>query len=108
MAVTPDGLRCQSREQREWHGCRANKGVQGEGKFFYEATVTDEGLCRVGWSMSQVQNWFSIHDELQAKFWWCHHLCLVINDIRLCPFTGESRPGNRQIWVWIWWYRKKI
>lgn len=53
MAVTPDGLRCQSREQREWHGCRANKGVQGDGKFYYEATVTDEGLCRVGWSTAQ-------------------------------------------------------
>ncbi|XP_015602047.1 ATP-dependent RNA helicase Ddx1 [Cephus cinctus] len=53
LAVTPDGLRCQSREQKEWHGCRANKGVQGEGKYYYEATVTDEGLCRVGWSTSQ-------------------------------------------------------
>lgn len=53
MAVTPNGLRCQSREQREWHGCRANKGIQGPGKYYYEATVTDEGLCRVGWSTSQ-------------------------------------------------------
>lgn len=53
LAVTPDGLRCQSREQKEWHGCRANKGVQGNGKFFFEAIVTDEGLCRVGWSTSQ-------------------------------------------------------
>ena len=54
LAVTPDGLLCQSREPREWHGCRANKGVQGNGKFFYEATVTDDGLCRVGWSTPQV------------------------------------------------------
>lgn len=53
LAITPDGLRCQSREVKEWHGCRANKGVQGSGRFFYEATVTDEGLCRVGWSTSQ-------------------------------------------------------
>lgn len=53
MAVTPDGLRCQSREQKEWHGCRANKGVSGGGKYFFEAIVTDEGLCRVGWSLSQ-------------------------------------------------------
>jgi ATP-dependent RNA helicase DDX1 len=29
LAVTPDGLRCQSREQREWHGCRATTGVKG-------------------------------------------------------------------------------
>ncbi|CAK9794881.1 ATP-dependent RNA helicase Ddx1 [Anthophora quadrimaculata] len=53
LAITPDGLRCQSREQKEWHGCRANKGVQGKNKYFYEAIVTDEGLCRVGWSTSQ-------------------------------------------------------
>lgn len=53
LAVTPDGLRCQSREQREWHGCRATKGVHSGGKFYYEATVTDEGLCRVGWSTPQ-------------------------------------------------------
>lgn len=53
MAITPDGLRCQSREQKEWHGCRANKGVRGGGKYFYEASVTDEGLCRVGWSTAQ-------------------------------------------------------
>lgn len=53
MAVTLDGLRCQSREQKEWHGCRANKGVSGSGRYFFEATVTDEGLCRVGWSTSQ-------------------------------------------------------
>ncbi|XP_065201500.1 ATP-dependent RNA helicase Ddx1 [Planococcus citri] len=50
MAITPDGLRCQSREQKEWHGCRANKGVHTSGKYYFEATVTDEGLCRVGWS----------------------------------------------------------
>ena len=34
------GLKCQSREQREWHGGRATKGVQGGGKYFYEALVT--------------------------------------------------------------------
>ncbi|XP_058801353.1 ATP-dependent RNA helicase Ddx1 isoform X2 [Phymastichus coffea] len=53
LVVTPDGLRCQSREQKEWHGCRATKGIQGSGKFYYESAVTDEGLCRVGWSTPQ-------------------------------------------------------
>lgn len=60
MAVTLDGLRCQSREQKEWHGCRANKGVSGSGKYFFEATVTDEGLCRVGWSTSQASVFITI------------------------------------------------
>ncbi|XP_039489643.1 ATP-dependent RNA helicase Ddx1 [Drosophila santomea] len=53
LAVTPDGMRCQSREFKEWHGCRATSGVRGKGKFYFEATVTDEGLCRVGWSTQQ-------------------------------------------------------
>ncbi|XP_075984261.1 ATP-dependent RNA helicase Ddx1 [Anticarsia gemmatalis] len=50
LAVTPDGLRCQSRDQKGWHGSRATKGVHTKGAYYYEATVTDEGLCRVGWS----------------------------------------------------------
>jgi len=53
LAVSPDGLKCQSREQKEWHGGRATKGVSGGGKYYYEATVTDEGLCRVGLSTGQ-------------------------------------------------------
>ena len=44
------GLRCQSREQGGWHGTRCMKGVHRSGSYYYEATVTDEGLCRVGWS----------------------------------------------------------
>lgn len=50
MAITPDGLRCQSREFKEWHGCRATIGVRNRGKYCFEALVCDEGLCRVGWS----------------------------------------------------------
>ena len=54
MAITPDGLRCQSREQKEWHGCRATKGVHSKGKWYFEALGEDEGLCRVGWSTDKV------------------------------------------------------
>lgn len=50
IAITPDGKKCQSRDQKAWHGCRATKGVKGSGKYYFEATITDEGLCRVGWS----------------------------------------------------------
>lgn len=49
LAVSPCGLRVQSRDQKEWHGTRCTRGVQS-GKWGFEATVTDEGLCRVGWS----------------------------------------------------------
>ena len=54
MAVSPDGLRCQSRHVKEWHGCRANKGAAGRGRFYYEAMVEDEGLCRLGFSTPEV------------------------------------------------------
>lgn len=50
LAVTPDGTKCQSRDHKVWNGCRSNKAVKGSGKFYYEAKVTDEGLCRVGWA----------------------------------------------------------
>lgn len=52
--MTPDGLRCQSREFKDWHGGRATKGVQGQGAYYFETIVQDEGLCRVGWSTQQV------------------------------------------------------
>ncbi|XP_077982085.1 ATP-dependent RNA helicase DDX1-like [Glandiceps talaboti] len=50
LAMDKEGLLCQSREHHSWHGTRSNKGVRGKGKYYYEATVTDEGLCRVGWA----------------------------------------------------------
>ena len=53
MAVSEDGITCQSRDQY-WNGVRAIKGVRCRGKYYYEAKVSDEGLCRVGWSTQQV------------------------------------------------------
>jgi ATP-dependent RNA helicase DDX1 len=54
LAMGPDGLRCQSRNQKQWHGVRASKGVSGKGRYYYEAAVEDEGLCRVGFSTTEV------------------------------------------------------
>ncbi|CAH8463621.1 unnamed protein product [Dicrocoelium dendriticum] len=50
MAIDADGLLCQSRDPGGWHGARTNRGVRNSGRYYYEATVTDEGLCRIGWS----------------------------------------------------------
>jgi ATP-dependent RNA helicase DDX1 len=55
IAITPDGLKTQSRHQKEWHGCRTTKGVSGHGRYYYEAIVTDEGLCRVGFSTEEAK-----------------------------------------------------
>ncbi|KAL5290459.1 DDX1 family protein [Megaselia abdita] len=55
LAVSPDGKLCQSREFKEWHGCRGTTGVKGPGKYYYETVITDEGLCRVGWSTEKAK-----------------------------------------------------
>nr|CAB3236898.1 ATP-dependent RNA helicase DDX1-like [Phallusia mammillata] len=51
FAIASDGLLCQCREFKDWHGCRSSKGVTS-GKYYYEALCKDEGLNRVGWSTS--------------------------------------------------------
>lgn len=53
LAIDPDGLLCQSRDPQKWQGARCNRGVFGKGKYYYEGTVTDDGLCRLGWSTAQ-------------------------------------------------------
>ncbi|KAJ8302960.1 hypothetical protein KUTeg_019356 [Tegillarca granosa] len=51
MAIdAAEGLLCQARDAQGWHGTRSNKCVSGRGRYYFEGTVTDEGLCRVGWS----------------------------------------------------------
>ncbi|CAO1433733.1 unnamed protein product [Diamesa serratosioi] len=50
LAVSPEGYKCQSREMKDWHGVRSTSGVRNTGKYYFESIVTDEGLCRVGWS----------------------------------------------------------
>uniref|UniRef100_A0A9L0JNR2 ATP-dependent RNA helicase n=1 Tax=Equus asinus TaxID=9793 RepID=A0A9L0JNR2_EQUAS len=52
FAIGSDGLCCQSREVKEWHGCRATKGLT-KGRHYYEVSCHDQGLCRVGWSSMQ-------------------------------------------------------
>lgn len=69
LAVTPDGLRCQSRDQNGWHGCRATKGVHTKGAYYFETTVTDEGLCRVGWSTQAVSIVFMSESCFRLSFY---------------------------------------
>jgi ATP-dependent RNA helicase DDX1 len=49
LAVDGTGLICQSRAERQWQGARAERGVRS-GAHYFEVTVRDEGLVRVGWS----------------------------------------------------------
>lgn len=43
LAITPDGLSCQCRQERDWAGARATKGVL-QGKFYYEVGMSDAGF----------------------------------------------------------------
>jgi len=54
IAIDPKsrGLRIQSRDVKAWAGCRSEAGVEGEGKFYFECKLLDEGIVRVGWSSS--------------------------------------------------------
>lgn len=49
LAIAPDGLTCQARSEQSWGGGRGTLGAFA-GKVYYEATVRDEGLCRLGWA----------------------------------------------------------
>ncbi|KAK5575701.1 hypothetical protein RB653_006835 [Dictyostelium firmibasis] len=49
--IAVDGLICQARSA-DWCGIKANKGISS-GKFYYEAIVRDEGLCRVGFALKK-------------------------------------------------------
>jgi len=51
VAISPDGLLCQCRQAQAWGGCRATHGAIS-GRYYFEARVTDDGLCRVGFSTS--------------------------------------------------------
>jgi ATP-dependent RNA helicase DDX1 len=49
FAISADGLTCQARSEHSWGGCRATLGAF-TGNVYFEATVRDEGLCRLGWA----------------------------------------------------------
>ena len=55
FAVSPSGTKVQARDDKAWAGGRATTGVTA-GKHYYESTVTDDGLVRVGWSTKSGKN----------------------------------------------------
>ena len=49
LAVSPEGDVCQARSQHAWAGGRGAVGAVS-GKHYFEVSVRDEGLVRVGWA----------------------------------------------------------
>ncbi|KAK6054437.1 SPRY domain protein, partial [Cooperia oncophora] len=50
LSLSQDGLSCESRVPKAWYGSRCMGGVHSKGKYYYEAKITRDGLCRIGWS----------------------------------------------------------
>ncbi|KAI6225015.1 ATP-dependent RNA helicase DDX1 [Aphelenchoides besseyi] len=53
LGIDETGFVCQSTHPKLWSGCRAAMGVCGKGKYYYEATIQTDGLCRMGWSTAR-------------------------------------------------------
>ncbi|CAH8435289.1 unnamed protein product [Dicrocoelium dendriticum] len=54
LDVSPDGSMAQAHLGRGWQGCRANQGVRGSGRFYFEVVPLESmGLYRVGWSTEE-------------------------------------------------------
>ena len=80
FAVGESGLLCQSRDQRQWYGCRASHGLvpaKNGGQHYYEATARDDGLFRFGWSTES------------AKL-----------ELGCCPKGLQKGPGRTLLTLW--------
>lgn len=50
LEIDETGLACKSEVKKRWLGARGTAGLYGNGKYYYEVTITSKGLCRVGWA----------------------------------------------------------
>ncbi|EPB78773.1 DEAD/DEAH box helicase [Ancylostoma ceylanicum] len=63
LALSQDGLSCESRVPKAWYGARCMGGVHTRGKYYYEAKITRDGLCRIGWSTLRASLDLGAEDE---------------------------------------------
>lgn len=76
-AIGPDGLCCQSREFKEWHGCRSTKGVT-------------KGLC-----------WLDLSSPKSLDYW-CRELFFILFSFicrEILLWGGLSRPRSVSRWL---------
>jgi ATP-dependent RNA helicase DDX1 len=113
LAVSPDGLSCQCRQERDWAGVRSNKGVL-RGKFYYEALICDDGLCRFGWSTASASldlgtdrfgaqlrervTWISARPSGSKAASLLSCPCLH----RIPPLSPFPCSSVLQVWLWVW------
>lgn len=124
MAIAAEGLLCQSRDQQGWHGTRCTKGVAGKGKYYFEATVTDDGLCRVGWSTLKASldlgtdrqgfgfggtgkksfgKQFDNYGEVKKLIDFFENLEIQIKKFQIVFSHLLSAIRSAAIWIWIEW-----
>lgn len=53
LGIDDSGVVCASNHPKLWSGTRTVKGVKTSGKYYYEATIETDGLCRMGWSTAR-------------------------------------------------------
>ncbi|KAL3117863.1 hypothetical protein niasHT_006295 [Heterodera trifolii] len=53
LGIDASGFVCESNHPKLWSGSRSVRGVKGSGKYYYEATIESDGLCRMGWSTAR-------------------------------------------------------
>lgn len=91
MAIAPGGLRCQARSEAAWGGCRGTLGAFG-GRVYFEATVSDEGLCRCGVA-GWLGRWMSVTNAGCMAAARAQHLCLSTSQLPHVDTTPARRVG---------------
>ncbi|KPP75890.1 ATP-dependent RNA helicase DDX1-like [Scleropages formosus] len=103
FAIGSDGMCCQSREFKEWHGCRSTRAVT-KGKYYYEVTCHDQGTDKYGYGFggtgkkSHNKQFDSYGEDLGLAFEIPQHLrnqpffaaCVLKNAELKFNFGGES------------------
>ena len=101
IAISPDGLKVQSRHQKEWHGSRATYGVSRRGMYYFEginiiffwSSFKIKDICCIFYNFISFSS-FS-HRRRTLSCWFFNRVSIL-----------GSR--NLPIWVWFWWNWQKI
>ena len=55
IVTSEDGLQCKAAGLPQWAGARANYGAPDGGRYYYEVSIVEGDLIRVGWSCIEAE-----------------------------------------------------
>ena len=106
VAIAPDGVTCQARHDVQWGGVRSTVGVavSASSKAYFEVTVRDDGLCRVGWSSGKAA--LDLGTDLEV----CELTSSCVRPSLASPRSSSRLVPQFGLWVGLWvrWYRPKV